>query len=216
MIALFKWVGSLIKNLNPFGGRAKKITHEDSPIEEVLEFWFSAKDSSEYGQLKSFWFHASPSMDLAIGEKFSKLYHKAKNDQLNHLKETSEGLLTLIILLDQIPRHVFRGKKESFETDAQAIRLAKEGVLKGFDQSLPDFMKLFFYLPLEHSEDLEDQEISLRLFEALGDPMYLKYAQEHFDIIKKFGRFPHRNNVLNRWSRHEEIVFLDNKNRNNG
>ena len=184
------------------------MAQQETPVEQVFEFWFSAPNSKEYGKPRSFWFNLNPNIDLAIQQNFFQLYCNAKNETLNNLKETPEGMLALIILLDQIPRHIFRGTKDAFETDAQAVALAKASIFKGFDQILPHFMRLFFYLPLEHSEDLGDQAQSVRLFEALDDPGYLKYAQEHFNVIKQFGRFPHRNMALNRTNTEEENLFL--------
>ena len=184
---------------------------QDMVVETILAFWFSAQNSNEYGKARSFWFNSTPSIDFEIQQKFSNLYKNAKNGTLNDLKETPEGMLTLIILLDQMPRHLFRNTKDAFETDAQAVALAKAGILKGFDQKLPHFMRPFFYLPLEHSEDLRDQEESVRLFETLGNPGYLKYAQEHFKTIKQFGRFPYRNLALKRTNTDEEILFLKEK-----
>ncbi len=142
------------------------MVQQETVVEKVLAFWFSAQDSNEYGKPRSFWFNSTPSIDFEIQKKFSDLYQKAKDGVLNDLKETPEGMLTLIILLDQMPRHLFRNTKNAFETDAQAVALAKAGILKEFDQKLPHFMRPFFYLPLEHSEDLRDQEQSVRLFET--------------------------------------------------
>ncbi len=184
---------------------------QEMAVEEVLAFLFSAKNSTEYGKPRSFWFNSTPSIDFEVQQKFSNVYQNAKNGVLDDLKEIPEGMLTLIILLDQMPRHLFRNTKNAFETDAQAVALTKAGILKGFDQKLPHFMRPFFYLPLEHSEDLRDQEQSVRLFEALGDPDYLKYAQEHFKVIKQFGRFPYRNLALKRTNTEEEILFLKEK-----
>jgi uncharacterized protein (DUF924 family) len=180
----------------------------DSPIQQVLSFWFSEPFSEHYGKPQLFWFNATPEMDLEIGIKFKTLYEKAKSGELRDLQKNEKGTLTLIILLDQIPRHLFRGKKDAFATDVRAVILAKEGILKGFDRALPFFMKPFFYLPLEHSEDLDDQQQSVNLFKALGDEVYLRYALEHYNVIKQFGRFPHRNAALNRINTKEEILFL--------
>lgn len=179
-----------------------------SVVDRVLDFWFGAKDSAVYGKTRSFWFHSTPEMDLSIKQRFSQEYCQAKKGDLDSIRTTPEGTLVLIILLDQVPRHIFRGTKEAFATDIQALFFSKEGVAQGFDQHLPNFMKLFFYLPFEHSEVLIYQKRSLELFEVLGDEEYLKYAKEHYQIIERFGRFPHRNSILNRPSTAEEQLFL--------
>ena len=179
MLEVFGLEMGVSEDLNYFQAREQQtvqVMQQKRLIEQVLDFWFSAPNTKEYGEPRSFWFNSTPSIDLEIKEKFPQLYWDAKNEALNDLKETPEGMLTLIILLDQIPRHLFRDIKDAFETDTQAVFLAKEGVIKGFDQRLPNFMRLFFYLPLEHSENLGDQQQSVRLFEALGNPLYLKHA----------------------------------------
>jgi len=185
-----------------------EVQNHELPVKTVLDFWFSDEHEPDYGKARPFWFHATPEIDVEIGTRLGELYQKTKRGQLDHLKQNAKGLLTLIILLDQIPRHLFRGQKEAFATDQQALAFAKEGVLKGFDQELPDFMRMFFYLPFEHSENLENQQQSVRLFEALGNDLYLKYALEHYEVIQEFGRFPYRNQALQRPDTEEETMFL--------
>jgi uncharacterized protein (DUF924 family) len=180
-------------------------------VERVLNFWFGAKDSAVYGKPRSFWFDSTPEIDLSIKQQFSQEYYQARAGDLDFIASTPEGSLVLILLLDQVPRHIFRGTKKAFTTDIQALVFSKAGIAQGFDQQLPNFMKLFFYLPFEHSEVLIHQKRSLELFEALGDEEYLKYAKEHYQAIERFGRFPHRNSILNRTSTREEQLFLDQK-----
>ncbi len=179
-----------------------------SVVERVLDFWFGTKDSAVYGKPRSFWFHSTPEMDLSIKQRFSEEYCQAREGELDSIASTPEGTLVLIVLLDQVPRHIFRGTKKAFASDIQALVFSKAGIVQGFDQQLPNFMKLFFYLPFEHSEVLIHQKRSLELFEALGDEEYFKYAKEHYQVIERFGRFPHRNSILNRSSTIEEQLFL--------
>ena len=120
-----------------------------------------------------------------------------------------EGALALLILLDQFPRNMFRGAARAFATDPLARAIAAGALLKGFDAQVPPEMRGFFYLPFMHSEDLADQERCVALYQAAGDADGLKWAQEHADIIRRFGRFPHRNAVLGRASTPEEQAFLD-------
>ena len=113
------------------------------------------------------------------------------------------------MLLDQFPRNMFRGSARSFATDRQALAIAKASIARGFDQAMPMPQRQFFYLPLMHSEERADQERCVTLYRALGDADLLKWAELHADIIRRFGRFPHRNALLGRSTTPEEQAFLD-------
>ena len=175
----------------------------------ILNFWFGEPNSSTYAQYKDFWFQSTPELDQQIKKQFEPLYEKAVKGELDSLTQTPEGSLALIILLDQFPRNMYRGTPQAFASDAKALKIAKEAVEKKFDQNLLPRQRTFLYLPLEHSENSEDQEQSVKLFEAIGDELALKYAIEHRDVIAQFGRFPYRNAILGRKSTPEEITFLE-------
>jgi uncharacterized protein (DUF924 family) len=181
----------------------------DSSLHDVLDFWFGAKDSADYGKYREIWFRAAtPAFDQEIRDKFLATHEAAARGELDDAMETADGSLALLVLLDQFPRNMFRGSARAFATDAKARAVAKHAIAKGFDQQVPTGMRGFFYLPFEHAEDLADQEDGVRLFEKLGEGEGLRYAVEHRDVIKRFGRFPHRNAVLGRASTPEEIEYL--------
>ena len=139
------------------------------------------------------------------------VYQKAIKGELDPLSETPEGSLALVIILDQFPRNMYRGTPQAFASDAKALKVAKEAVEKKFDRDLLPMQRMFLYLPFEHSENIDDQEQSVKFFENLGDELALKYAIEHRDAITQFGRFPHRNAILGRESTPEELRFLGGK-----
>ncbi|MDP3482496.1 MAG: DUF924 family protein [Sulfuricella sp.] len=128
--------------------------------------------------------------------------------ELDGWKETPEGCLALAIVLDQLPLNMFRGKAESFKTEQQAVEIAKHAIDKGYNQHLPAERLAFLYMPLMHSENLADQDLSVRLFEAAKPESNLRFAQHHRELIRKYGRFPHRNGLLGRQSTPEEIEYL--------
>jgi len=168
---------------------------------DVLAFW------RETGKTK--WFARDPAFDSEIRARFQPLWQAAAADQLSAWEETSEGALALTIVLDQFPRNMFRGEARAFATDSHARAAAERAIDRGFDREVPEAERLFFYLPFEHSENPADQERSLALFRATGDAELLKWAQLHADIIRRFGRFPHRNLALGRATTPDEQAFLD-------
>jgi uncharacterized protein (DUF924 family) len=176
--------------------------HYDNLIDDVLTLWFGHKPY----EAKSFWFASTSEFDANLALKFGEAYDSARDGELDHLAETAEGTLTLIILLDQCPRNMFRDDPRAFHTDHKALSFAKHAVAKKFDQKLDRLQRVFVYLPFEHSEDLADQEQSLALFKPMDG--YYDYAVRHYDIIKEYGRFPHRNPVLGRRSTEAESTFL--------
>jgi uncharacterized protein (DUF924 family) len=166
---------------------------------EVVTFW---KDAGPQA-----WFAKNDDFDRRFRERFVGAYEAAARGELDGWLETAEGALALVILLDQFPRNSFRGSPRSFETDAQARRVADAAMARGFDRAVDEQLQAFFYMPLEHSENLADQERGLSLMQRLG-PEVVKWAVVHRDIIQRFGRFPHRNAVLGRTSTPEELEFL--------
>jgi uncharacterized protein (DUF924 family) len=139
---------------------------------------------------------------------FENAHHAAARGELAAWEQDAEGALALILLLDQIPRNIFRKSPHAFATDGLALAIALRSIEKGFDAAGDPELRFFFYMPLEHAEDLASQERSILLFTSLGEPNYLKFAILHRDIISKFGRFPHRNAILGRKSTADELAFL--------
>ena len=180
--------------------------------EAILTFWFGNQGANNYGKPQKFWFIKDPEFDLQIKNSFESVYLQAKAAELDHWAKDALGCLALIIVLDQFPRNMYRGQPQAFATDSQALALARYAVSKEYDRVLLPVQRWFIYLPYEHSESLEDQDISVQLFSALkNDPhsqSSIDYAQRHRQIIQDFGRFPHRNQIIGRASTPEEIEFL--------
>ena len=151
----------------------------------------------------------TPAFDDEIRERFLATYEAAAAGQLSDWEQSVEGALALLILLDQFPRNMFRGDARAFATDPLARAIAAGAIVRGFDSQVPKELRNFFYLPFEHSEDLADQERCIAFNKAAGDAENLKWAEIHADIIRRFGRFPHRNAVLGRSTTPEEQAFLD-------
>ncbi|MFT3763610.1 MAG: DUF924 family protein [Pseudoxanthomonas sp.] len=168
---------------------------------EITGFW------REAGQAK--WFGGGDAFDAECRSRFLEDHHAAARREREDWMASTEGALALLILLDQIPRNVFRGSGHAFATDPLARHYAEQAIAAGFDRQAPADLRLFFYLPFEHSEDMADQRRALELFAALGDAGYLRYAQAHLDTIARFGRFPHRNRALGRRSTPQEQAWLD-------
>ena len=154
------------------------------------------------------WFEKDAALDEEIRRRFLSVHETAAGGKLAAWEQTAEGALALLILLDQFPRNMFRGQARAFATDPLARAVASRAILNGFDGAMTG-MRQFFYLPFEHSEDLADQKRGVALFKAVGDADGLKWAELHADIIRRFGRFPHRNAVLGRATTPEEQAFLD-------
>ncbi len=172
--------------------------------QEVLKFWF---DEIEPVQ----WFQKNDSFDQEISDRFMLTYDMAKKDLCASWTRDAEGVLALCIVLDQFPRNMFRGQPKSFETDQKALLISREALHKGFDQVLSPQKRTFLYMPFMHSESLEDQEKSVKLFESMKEdnPLNYEYAIKHLAVILEFGRFPHRNKILGRESTAAEKIYLD-------
>lgn len=169
--------------------------------QEVLEFWFSEP-------ARSHWFDVTADLDAAIRSRFLTLWEAAAREELDWWADTASGALALVIVLDQFPLNMFRGRAESWSTEAAARRITRQALARGADSELPAEGKAFLYMPLMHSEDLGDQQWSVRLYEAAGLTENLKWARHHCELIRRFGRFPHRNAVLGRKSTDEEMAYL--------
>ena len=168
---------------------------------DIVAFWREAGPKR--------WFEKDTAFDDEIRNRFLAVHEAAAAGKLAGWEQTAEGALALLILLDQFPRNMFRGQARAFATDTLARAITAGALVRGFDAQVPKEMRSFFYLPFEHSEDLADQERSLALYKAAGDADDLKWAELHADIIRRFGRFPHRNAVLGRTTTPEEQAFLD-------
>jgi uncharacterized protein (DUF924 family) len=164
----------------------------------LLAFWRAAGPER--------WFKKDPAFDQAFRDQFLVAHEAVARGELDDWSESAEGLLALLLLLDQFPRNAFRGSPRMFETDAKALELANEALQRGFDKAVAPDLRNFFYLPYMHSERLADQDQAVKLT-AGGDN--LRWAVLHRDIIARFGRFPHRNALLGRDTTRDEQEFLD-------
>ena len=186
----------------------------------VLDFWFGTDpdDAVVAREKRDLWWKSNSATDGMLRQRFSTLVEQAGRRELDEWASTPRGLLALIILTDQFPRNIHRGTPRAFVFDPLARAHCRDGIGRGFDVRLRPIERVFHYLPLEHSESREDQAESVSLFSELAritDPGhkevfdgYLRYAEQHRDIIMRFGRFPHRNRILGRTSTVEEIAFL--------
>ena len=174
---------------------------ESSTPDEVRDFWFSET-------VKPLWFKKSAELDREIKQRFLDTYQLAKTGALDDWRNEPHNALALIIVLDQFPRNMFRNTSQAFATDKQAVELTKCAVDRNYQQNLSDEQQVFLYMPLMHSEDEAEQKKSVELFTQLGQEDNLKFALKHQEIIDRFGRFPHRNEILGRESTSAEREFL--------
>jgi uncharacterized protein (DUF924 family) len=172
---------------------------------DVVGFWRLAGPEK--------WFSRSAAFDQAIALRFEAAHLAASRGKYDGWAATAEGALALLILLDQFPRNLFRDSGHAFATDGMARRIVRLALRRGFDLQIEAELRHFVYMPLEHSEELEDQVDCVRFIQALcaetGDGEILRFAEMHRDIIQKFGRFPHRNAALGRESTPAEMTFLN-------
>lgn len=167
---------------------------------DLLDFWWKSGPEA--------WFQGAPEFDEACAA-FTPLQERAARGELDHWAATPAGTLALLLLLDQLPRNLYRGTARAFESDGAALAIAEAAIRQGFDKAYPMPAKNFFYLPLMHSEDLAVQERALDLYRAVGDQSVYFYAFVHYDAIRRFGRFPHRNATLGRATSEAEQAYLD-------
>jgi uncharacterized protein (DUF924 family) len=168
---------------------------------DVVAFW------REAGRDK--WFNKSDAFDAEIRRRFLATHEAAAAGRLSGWETSPDGALALLLLLDQFPRNLFRGDARTYATDPLARAIADRAVAKGFDAKVDPTLRNFFYLPFMHSEAMADQERCVALYRAAGDTENLKWAEHHADIVRKYGRFPHRNALLGRTTTPEEQAFLD-------
>lgn len=196
-------------------------------INAIYQFWFGSLQPALPDKARNkIWFGGDPQMDAQINDGFGHQVEAALRGDLNAWAESPQGRLALILLLDQFTRNIYRGQPQAFSGDGASVALCREGLAVGHQASLNVVELSFFLLPLEHSEDLADQERCVHLFHRLleeSDEEHsayvanaLRYAEDHRDIIKQFGRFPHRNRALSRQSTPEEKAYLDSQGRRFG
>ncbi|ALO39411.1 DUF924 family protein [Alcaligenes nematophilus] len=166
----------------------------------VIDFWV------ESGPEK--WFRKSDDFDREFRERFLDWHERAAKGELDDWAQTAEGAYALLILLDQFPRNSFRNTTRMYATDEKGLAIAKEMVAKGLDKQIPVERRVFCYLPYSHAENLADQQEAVRLNQEIGRP-WLDHAEEHLDVVERFGRFPHRNSILGRTTTAEEQKFLE-------
>jgi uncharacterized protein (DUF924 family) len=167
----------------------------------IVSFWHAA------GRRK--WFKGGPAFDTECRTRFEAAHFAASRREFENWLDSAEGALALCLLLDQIPRNIFRHSGHAFASDGLALHYAHQAIEAGLDLEIDPELRAFFYLPLEHSEVLADQQRSLALFEALGIEHYRRYAQAHLEVIVRFGRFPHRNRALGRLDTPDEQAWLE-------
>ena len=170
--------------------------------EEILDFWFR-----EVGPAR--WFTPDPTLDALMHEKFDDAQGKAAREELPTWKTTPEGMLALLLLLEQFPRRMYRGTARAYETDDLALELARDAIVKHFDDRIDKTYKMIFYMPFMNSESMGDQRLALfYIRERTKEDTWLTMAERNFDIVDQFGRFPDRNQILGRESTAAEIDFL--------
>ncbi len=170
-------------------------------VRQVLEFWFDELSPGD-------WFRANSAVDDVIASQFLELHDEIRGSRVETHSHSALEMLACVIVLDQFSRNLFRGSARAFASDPRGLAMAKVAIANGFDMDVSSDRRVFFYLPFEHSEDLAEQERCVALVGKLGNEVHTRYAKAHFDIIKTYGRFPHRNGVLGRVSTPAEQAYL--------
>jgi len=177
-------------------------TVDDNWVSDVLGFWFDELEPKD-------WFEVNAKVDEEISRRFSALHERLSEADTDKFLSDPDTALAAIIVLDQFSRNMFRKTGKAFASDPKALAIAKAALAKGYVELVPEKRRSFFRMPFMHSENLADQQRCVELFEAAGDEYSAKFAREHLEIIRRFGRFPHRNKALDRPSTAREIAFLD-------
>ncbi len=171
---------------------------------DIIQFWYSEP-------INKHWFASTAEIDSLIREQYAVLWQRGAEGSLDDWKQSAEGCLALILLFDQFPLNMYRGSAKSFATETTAIELTLYGIENAYDMQLPASQLNFFYMPLMHSELLAHQNLSIEKFEQAGLDANARFAKHHHSLIQRFGRFPHRNDILGRRSSPEEREYLDSK-----
>lgn len=173
--------------------------------QEIIDFWYSDR-------IKKQWFSSTPELDKEILDNYGALWKAACLGELDDWTSRPEGSLALVIVLDQFPLNMFRGQAKSFKSERKAVETALKAINQNFDKRIKREKLAFLYMPLMHSENLAEQDLSVKLFRENNLDANIRFAEHHRDIVKQFGRFPHRNEILDRKSTAEEIKYLASKN----
>ncbi len=193
---------------------------DEKRIDAIMDYWFGDLQTADLpgNERTALWFGGTESIDGEIMDLFAKDVESAILGKYDHWTATPRGTLALLILFDQFSRNIYRGKPEAFSQDEKALALCLQGIKQKQDHTLTLIQRVFFYMPLEHSERIEMQQHSVIAFQSLANmsmpetvklyQAFLRYAVMHYDIIKQFGRFPHRNLILGRTSTEAEVLFL--------
>jgi uncharacterized protein (DUF924 family) len=178
----------------------------------VLDFWFGRPGDPAFGQFRQSWFKKDAAFDELVRTRFGALHEAVAAASIELWKASAQRALAYVIVLDQMSRNLFRDTPRAFAYDAHALAMARDAVAGELDRALRPLERSFLYMPFEHSEALADQARSVELFESLRPfaecAATIPYAQMHYDVIARFGRFPHRNPILGRASTPEEIEYL--------
>jgi uncharacterized protein (DUF924 family) len=166
---------------------------------DVIKYWFSEKS-------RQHWFFSTPEIDNEIKQRYEQIWIRAASGELNGWQDSPQGCLALIIVLDQFPLNMYRGTAKSFQTEEMAVEVALKAIKKSYDEILNTDELLFLFMPLMHSENIEHQDLQVKLFEKYD--FNDEYSKHHRNIVKRFGRFPHRNDILGRKSSTDEVEYL--------
>lgn len=170
----------------------------------ILDFWFSER-------VRPLWFGSTPEFDTEVRDRFEAIWSEARDGELADWDSDARGALALVIVLDQFPLNMYRDQGLSFSTEAMSRKVARRAIDRGWDNELDEAGKAFLYLPFMHSEHLADQDRAVTLYEAAGMKDNVRFANHHRDIVRRFGRFPHRNAALGRECTEEERQWLQTK-----
>lgn len=179
-------------------------SNDTASIREILDFWYLPLDDPEHGRPRKIWWDGTPEFDAETRMRFGTLVDKAIAGELDSWRKSPDGALALILLCDQFPRNIHRRTARAFSGDAKAIEVARFAIARSYPAVYGADVRLFFFIPFHHSESLADQDFCGALFASLGDDD----GNDHRDIVARFGRFPHRNEVLGRDSTPEEVDYL--------
>lgn len=167
----------------------------------IIDFWFS-------GRVKGQWFSSTPELDKEIAEKYEELWNKATLHELEEWSTTPAGSLALVIILDQFPLNMFRDQAKSFSSEKIALAISRKAIKNKQDKEITKEKLPFLYMPFMHSENIDDQNMSVKLYSEKNLGENITFAKHHRDIVKKYGRFPHRNTILSRESSEAELIYL--------
>ena len=186
---------------------------DTASIRDILDFWFLPLGDPGHGAKRELWWKSTPELDAEIRQRFGAAFDRAVAGEFDHWARSPEGALALIVLCDQFSRNMHRRSARAFAGDERALATARLALARSYPLAFPIPMRVFFYMPFGHSEALADQELACALFSTFDDDQAMKAALEHRDVVARFGRFSHRNEVLGRASTAEEIEYLKQANR---